>query len=153
MRLLKYWNKYVFLGGLFIFATLCGVTLALVRFLPGLPPVSGVQGQITIIPVSTFTPTIASIPEVTPTASPISYDGMQIGIYVQITGTGNSGLRIRSEPGLNSQVVFYGLENEVFLVEDGPVFSDDYLWWLITTPYDSTRKGWAASDYLKVVLE
>jgi hypothetical protein len=77
----------------------------------------------------------------------------QIGIggYVQISGTEGAGLRIHSAPGLNTDTVFRGEEAETFQVTDGPQQADGYTWWHIVAPYDSTRAGWAASDFLAVV--
>ena len=73
------------------------------------------------------------------------------GAYVQITGTGGDGLRLRTEPGLNADVRILGAEAEVFLVQDGPRQVDGYTWWYLVGPYDSTRRGWAVSNYLAVV--
>lgn len=77
----------------------------------------------------------------------------QIGIngYVQITGTEGEGLRIRSAPGLNSDTVFRGDEAEVFQVRQGPEQADGYTWWYVVAPYDETRAGWAAADFLAEV--
>jgi hypothetical protein len=95
---------------------------------------------------------------VTPTIDPLLLGSAtpppnQIGInaYVQISGTGTDGLRIRSAPGLNSDTVFRGDELETFVVKDGPKQADGYTWWYIVAPYDSTRAGWAAADFLAVV--
>ena len=70
---------------------------------------------------------------------------------MQITGTGGDGLRLRTEPGLNADVRILGAEAEVFLVQDGPRQVDGYTWWDLVGPYDSTRRGWAVSNYLAVV--
>jgi hypothetical protein len=87
-------------------------------------------------------------PNATPEFDPntIHIDG-----YVQISGTGIDGLRIRSAPGLNTNTVFRGEESEVFLVKDGPQEADGYTWWYVVASYDETRAGWAAADFLAVV--
>ena len=74
-----------------------------------------------------------------------------IGGYVQITGTEGQGLRIRLSAGLNAETVFRGEESEVFLVKDGPQIADGYTWWYLVAPYDETRAGWSAADFLAVV--
>ena len=84
---------------------------------------------------------------VTPT--PIGQIG--IGAYVQITGTEGAGLRIRATPGQNGDTVFLGEEEEIFKVKDGPQQADGHTWWYLVAPYDETRAGWAAADYLAVV--
>lgn len=73
------------------------------------------------------------------------------GVSVQISGTGGDGLRLRTEPGLNGEIKFLGLEGEIFQVEDGPRMVDGYTWWFLVAPYDVTVRGWAVSNYLKVI--
>ncbi len=74
-----------------------------------------------------------------------------VGVYVQITGTGGDGLRLRSVPGLTSELLFLGEDAEVFLVRDGPQEANGYTWWYLVAPYDESRAGWAASNFLTVV--
>lgn len=76
-----------------------------------------------------------------------------IGRYVQITGTGGVGLRIRLSPGINSTPQFIAKESEVFSVIDGPIEKDDITWWLLVASYDKNRQGWAAGQYLTVVTQ
>ncbi|MGD2156358.1 MAG: hypothetical protein PVG14_10460 [Anaerolineales bacterium] len=120
-------------------------------------PVGVVTAALTVIPAPTSTPfPSTSTPEVTATATrtqlPSPIPGELVpGAYVQITGTGGEGLRLREEPGLNSGILFLGLETEVFLVQEGPQESDGYLWWYLIAPFDESRRGWAATNYLQVV--
>jgi hypothetical protein len=88
------------------------------------------------------------LPVPTSTALP---NTVAIGVYVMITGTEGSGLRLRNAPGLQSELLFLGNDSEVFKVKDGPVQADDLTWWYLEAPYDVTRTGWAASTYLTVV--
>ena len=39
----------------------------------------------------------------------------------------------------------------IFLVKNGPQQADGYTWWYLVAPYDSTRAGWAAANFLAVV--
>jgi hypothetical protein len=55
---------------------------------------------------------------------------------------------MRSEPGLDGAIEFSALDSEVFLVIDGPVEEDGYQWWHLEAPYDGTRNGWSAGDFL-----
>jgi hypothetical protein len=73
------------------------------------------------------------------------------GAYIQIVGTGGSGLRVRSEPGLQGEVLFLALEDEVFQVMDGPSEADGYTWWYLVAPYNNKFSGWAVADYLAVI--
>jgi len=94
-------------------------------------------------PLTSLTP--SNVPP-SPPAGEIS-----IGAYVQILDTGGAGLRLRSEPSLNGQVLLLGSEAEVFEVKDGPVEMDGYTWWYLVGPFDETRRGWAVANYLNLV--
>ena len=153
MRFFRNWNRFVTLGGIFISLLVCGLGMFFVSKLPFSTLQPDVESQVTIIPVSTYTPTPdqevvigSSQTEIHQTA-----DGIQTGVYVQITGTNGEGLRIRSNPGLNAEVNFYGMDNEVFLVQDGPIEADGYTWWFIAAPYDTNRSGWSAAYFLTII--
>jgi hypothetical protein len=75
-------------------------------------------------------------------------DGIQKGNVVQIFGTDGAGLKLRTDPGIESAQKFIALDSEVYEVTDGPVRTDAYVWWHLTSPYDPDRSGWAVSKYL-----
>jgi hypothetical protein len=110
--------------------------------------------DLTVIPAPTstpnVTPTLTPDPLIvgTPTLAP---DVIGVGGYVQITGTNGEGLRLRSDPGLNGTPAFLGYDEEVFEVRDGPQAADSYVWWYLVAPYDETRAGWAAADFLGAI--
>ncbi|MFH1524266.1 MAG: SH3 domain-containing protein [Chloroflexota bacterium] len=110
---------------------------------------------LTIIPAPTSTPrpmppTLTPSPP-TPMSSPTAAPGeIAIGVYVQ-PNTDQTGLNIRSEPGLASEVLFSGFDSEVFLVTKGPEQVDGYTWWYLTASYDTIRAGWAAQEYLTAI--
>lgn len=79
--------------------------------------------------------------------NPIGED-IVLDAYVQITGTGGDGLRFRNSASLNGQVKFIASEAEIFIVKDGPVDADGYIWWYLVGPFDEARNGWAVSNYL-----
>ena len=118
--------------------------------------VVAVTAALTVIPSSsTVTPISLEIlpsdqPNVTPTLQPGS---IGVGVFVQVSGTGGDGLRLRKEPGLSSEMQFLGLDGELFQVGDGPVDQDGYTWWFVVGSYDETRQGWAASNFLEVVID
>lgn len=96
------------------------------------------------------TPPTTTTPTLTP--PPPAPDGeISLGAFVQITGTGGDGLRVRTEPGLSSEVRFLGLDSEVFEVRDGPQEFDGHTWWYLVAPFEENRNGWAVSGYLSVV--
>lgn len=112
---------------------------------------------ITVISVPTATnipptPTPPGPETPTPSALPLPPPGdVAKGAFVQIVGTGGDGLRLRTEPGLDSEVRVLGAETEVFVVTDGPSETDGYDWWYLESPSDRSRRGWAVSNYLSVV--
>jgi len=112
-----------------------------------------VTANLVVISAPTPTPVlITPTPNLTATQSALSsYSNISIGSFVQITGTEGKGLRLRAGAGLDSPPLFVGMESEVFEVKDGPVESDNYIWWYLVAPYDQSRSGWAASDYLTLV--
>lgn len=106
---------------------------------------------VTVIPAPTLTPTLSISLTNTPESEKIEINGITIGKFVQISGTGGDGLRLRSGPGKENPPLFLGYESEVFEVKDGPKFSDGITWWFLVAPYDQTRSGWAAADFLKLI--
>ena len=113
------------------------------------PPLGFVPADLTIIPPSTATPSPTVVPTPAVTSTPNGQIG--VGAYVQITGTQGAGLRIRKDPGQSGDTVFLGEEEETFVVKDGPKQADGYTWWYLVAPYDDTRAGWAAADFLAAV--
>lgn len=72
--------------------------------------------------------------------------GISIGQTVEITS--GQGLRLHTEPGLNTPVIVTLIYKTQMKVVGGPRNADNYIWWEIEgTP----GRGWAAENYLKVV--
>jgi hypothetical protein len=114
------------------------------------------QAAITIIPggvIPTVDLGLLTSPTPSPTVDPLATgeSGIRVDLYVQIGGTGGSGLNIRNNPGTSSASLFVANESEVFLVVGGPVEMDGYIWWQLIAPYDKSRQGWAAEDYLHII--
>lgn len=144
---------WVILGGMAVAAGLILLLGALFYFSPGwLQPQPASLPAVTLIAAPTLTPT-APAQTATPAAGPVgqTVDGIGVGIYVQISGTGGDGLRLRAGPGKSNDPRFLGYEAEVFLVKDGPKFADGLTWWFLEAPYDKARSGWAAAQFLAVV--
>lgn len=110
---------------------------------------------LTLIHAPTSTPLLLMTPGTNPTVTPdtsgLTIGGIGVGIYVQISGTDGTGLRLRKEPGIESEILFIGYDAEVFKVTDGPRELDGYVWWYLTAPYDESRSGWAAANYLTII--
>ena len=153
MNARQLFNKWVILGSfllagflLLITAVSIGLTSARQNSGVGFTP-----AEITVIAAPTSTssaPATATIDPFAPTPAPT---GIALGNYVQISGTEGEGLRIRSEPGLTGEFEFLGYDSEVFIIKDGPRQADGFTWWYLVAPYDETRNGWAAADFLSYV--
>jgi len=155
MDLKPYLNRSVFFGAIGFASGFLLLALILIGFTsPRLSPEVGfAPADLTLIPAPTHTPNVTPTPTLDPSLVSPTPDPNQISIsgYVQISGTEGEGLRIRSAPGLNSDTVFFGGEDEVFIVREGSEVVDGYTWWYLVAPYDETRAGWAAGDFLAVV--
>ncbi len=149
-------NLRVLFGALVIGLSLtCILLLYIVIAQPALRQTGGPPRALTRIPAPTstayvFTPTaelaaFTATPQPSPTPAP---GAVNVGGYVQISGTGGDGLRLRAAPGLDAPLLFLGYDTEIFQVTDGPVERDGRIWWALVSPYDSTRAGWAVQDYL-----
>jgi hypothetical protein len=115
------------------------------------------EAKITILPPE-YIPTIDTLfLVILPTSTPQPNQGSEgefpLDSYVQITGTGGNGLRLREKPGTEAQVKFIAAESEVFKVIGGPVQDGNYTWWQLTAPYDNLRQGWAAGDFLSTIKQ
>ena len=153
MTVQQLFNKWVILGALLltgflllITAISIGITSARQNSDVGFAP-----ADVTIIPAPTSTSGAPPTPTIDPFAPTPAPTGIALGNYVQITGTNGEGLRIRAEPGLNSNSEFLGYDSEVFIRRDGPRSVDGYTWWYLVAPYDETRAGWAAADFLAYI--
>lgn len=148
----------ILMGALGVAFLLLVVGLALLMFTrPSAKALVPVTAMVTVIPAPTNVPPTFTL-EAQRTPTPTSVlppspppGSIVTGAYVQITGTGGDGLRLRTEPSLKSDVRILGAEAEVFLVKDGPRQADGYTWWYLVGPYDSSRRGWAVSNYLAIV--
>jgi hypothetical protein len=153
MRNGKRINIWVILGAIFLSGCLFAILAAAIWFL--LPPLSPRQIPTTdfqVIPAPTLTPVIVGIQQTqTSSANSNATGGIQIGQYVNISGTEGEGLRLREGPGMSYPVKFLGMDSEVFLVKDGPKEQDGFYWFLLVAPYDQNRTGWAASQFLTLV--
>jgi hypothetical protein len=151
-------SPWVILGSIGIAGSLFAATLLLLWLTrsPETNPIPATPVMV-VIPAPSATPLAAPVgPTVSPTGTlpvpPAPAPGtLAKGAYVQISGTGGDGVRVRTEPGLQSDTLFIALEAEVFQIDDGPTQADGYTWWHLVAPFDATHRGWAVSNYLSVV--
>jgi hypothetical protein len=143
-------NPWVIIGAILIASILLLATFLASGslFSPFQPEFYG-EGILTVIPIPTFTATaLPTAPVITPTIE--TQVGIQIGSYVKITGTEGDGLRMRDDPSLNGKIIYLGIEDEIFLVKDGPKDQDGYLWWYLEAPLNETKNGWAVANFLQL---
>ena len=100
----------------------------------------------TLAATTTPTPT-QEVVEPTPTISP----DIAIGRYVKVVGTGGYGLSLRSGPGENYTRMDVALEEEIFVVVDGPTASAGAEWWKIQAYENPERVWWAVGNFLQPV--
>ncbi len=153
MNVRQLFNRWVILGGLAFAGLLILITAISIgaTTTPQASDVGFAPADVTVIPAPTVTSSAPPTPTIDSFAPTIVPTGIALGNYVQITGTEGEGLRIRSEPGLNGNSEFLGFDSEVFIVQDGPRTVDGYIWWYLVAPYDQSRAGWAASDFLSYI--
>jgi hypothetical protein len=99
-------------------------------------------------------PAMTMTPTMNPSASqvvPLPTVEIDIGDYVQVSGTGGDGLRLHTTAGVSGEVQLTAIDAEVFLVKDGPIEADGYVWWLLQDPYTVDVGGWGVENYLIVV--
>ena len=153
MDVRQLFNRWVILGALLFAGLLTLITAISIGWTSPLQSstIGFAPADVTMIPAPTATSSAPATPTIDPFAPSPTPAGLAIGSYVQISGTEGQGLRIRSKPGLDGEFVFLGYDSEVFVVQDGPQTVDGYIWWYLVAPYDNTRVGWAASDFLTFI--
>lgn len=153
MNARQLFNKWVILGALALAALLTLITAISIGLTTTRQntEVGFAPADLTVIAAPTSTSSAPPTPTIDPFAPTAAPTGIAISNYVQITGTNGEGLRIRSDPGLNGNFEFLGYDSEVFIVQDGPREVDGFVWWYLVAPYDETRNGWAAADFLAYV--
>jgi hypothetical protein len=140
---------------------LVGVSLAVVAILIGwtamvawpLPmPRATTAPLFTVLPPPSLTPVVPTAAPNNETATAIPPTPLPgffgVGGTVSVVGTGRDGLRLRETPSISGRILLLALENEVFLVRDGPRESDGYTWWYLEGLVDQSRKGWGVQNYL-----
>ena len=153
MTFRQLFNRWVILGALIFAALLILITAASIGLTSPRQTsyVGFAPADVTLIPASTSTSSAPPTPTIDPFAPSPTPTGLAVGNYAQITGTEGQGLRIRATPGLDGEFVFLGYDSEVFIIKDGPQTVDGYTWWYLAAPYDETRAGWAAADFLTFI--
>jgi hypothetical protein len=100
------------------------------------------------------TGTVPAFSLVGPTLPPVvispTPDSIAVGKGV-VVDSEESGLNVRSEAGIQNELLFVADDGEPFTIVDGPTQADGFTWWKIQSPNDPTRAGWAAAVYLELL--
>jgi hypothetical protein len=123
-----------------------------VIFPPGIP-INNATPEIKIIsaPTSTFEEENNLHQKLPSPTNLVELNGISVGTYVQVIGTGGTGLRLRSDPGSKGKTIALASDSEVFLITKGPQIVDEITWWMMEAPYQTGRSGWAAAEYLSPI--
>lgn len=160
-RTLRSWLSFKVILGAFVFGA--GIFSVLVWILWSAKGSSNAEIPATAILKVIEAPTqipLVTVIEATPTSkpsasqaapTPIGDVNISIGKYVQVSGTEGDGLRLHDSPGVDTKVNYVAIEAEVFLVKDGPIDADGYVWWDLEDPYTNNAVGWGVANYLAVV--
>jgi len=141
-------TKEVIIGAVIVALLLCCLMLFLqVGVFPYLNANANQKAYVHITPAGGNNSVEQNSIEATPTLQVHPGEVVQ-GNVVVVNGTGEDGLRMRSEPGTEGEILFIAGENEYFNVIDGPVIRDNLIWWKIQSLSDSQKTGWSAQDYL-----
>lgn len=148
-------NFWVIVSAILLAIALFGTVLFILWYTrPTVNPSAPVTAVLNVLLAPTATPlppTATNTPPATSTLPAPPPGVIAIGGYVQITGTGGDGLRLRNAAGLEQPMRLLGAEDEIFLVIDGPEERDGYVWWYLEGPYDASRSGWAVANYLEAI--
>ena len=90
------------------------------------------------------TPTLISATAIVASPTP---EGLHVGGHAQVAGTQSDGLRLRSDPGLQTTTLLTIQDGTVLSILDGPREADGIRWWRLRSVADGAE-GWAAQDYL-----
>lgn len=148
-------NPWVIASAFFLAVTLFVTVIFILWYSrPAEKASTPVTALFNVLPAPTATPlppTPTSPPPATSTLPAPPPGVIAIGGFVQITGTGGDGLRLREAAGLEKPMRLLGAEDEIFKVSDGPFELDGYIWWYLEGFYDTSRSGWAVANYLEAI--
>jgi hypothetical protein len=149
--------RWVLSAMMIILTALAGIVLATdgpeptaAQFQPTAPPLV----TVTPIPTNPFLatptpePTSALIFTPPPTSRAPGCDE-QLPLQIGATVTVRSGISIRLGPSVSTPLLEYLVSDRVFIVQDGPVCSDNYIWWAVRS---AGLSGWVAERNTNILF-
>lgn len=117
----------------------------------GLKRAAGLQFTPTVpLPSPTFTSVVVSTPTAFPSPTPTPVPtpvGIVVGSRVEVSGTGEFGLRLRSGPGLDYVTYKILPEGSVLKVLGGPEEAGGNIWWRVEDEEEVV--GWVVEGWLE----
>ncbi|MCC6612023.1 MAG: SH3 domain-containing protein [Anaerolineae bacterium] len=112
------------------------------QFEPTLPAATlpGISGEVPQFPLEG--PTLPPV-AISPTPIPVT-----IGTQVQTNG---EDVRVRPQPSLDNQELFFAQPGEVFEIVEGPQSGSGLSWWKVRDVSDPSREGWIAGNLVEPV--
>jgi len=74
-----------------------------------------------------------------------------VGIKVEISGTGGDGLRMREDPGMDSEILYLAREGEDCIILEGPKIEENLIWWKIQSLEEENKSGWSVQTYMNTI--
>jgi len=73
-------------------------------------------------------------------------------MHVQVINTGGDGLKIHSEPAIESDTLTIAPEGSLWIIIEGPTILEGRVWWKMWSDENGTT-GWAVQDYLTATYQ
>ncbi len=107
---------------------------------------ASVQAMETAVPIDTSSPDLIQTPRSTATPSALNNNEITTGSYVIVINTGSQSLIVRSEPGIEHDIVTRFPEGSRLLIFDGPQISGEFTWWKVK---GDSGEGWCVDRWLQ----
>ena len=75
-----------------------------------------------------------------------------IDMRVQVTDTEGHGLKIHSEPDIESDTLTIASEGSLWIIIEGPTIEEGRIWWKMWSEQSGTT-GWAVQEYLTAATQ
>jgi len=149
----KFFTPNIIIATVIVIIFLCCLTNLVLQLIK-LPFISTSinKAWVTVLPASTETslPLLGADSNMETQQPPESISGLfAVGMKVKVARTDGDGLRMRSNAGLDFNVIHLAQENQEFIINNGPTIADGYVWWEIRSLND-TITGWAVQDFLDI---
>lgn len=133
-----------------------GLFVVLLLLIISIPDIKSEGRPTAVLLVTPYEPTATAFTQAEVSSEdsviqPTSIPGVfSIDMQVRVSNTGGDGLKVHSEPAIESDTLTIASENSVWIIIEGPILKDGRIWWKILSE-SSQISGWAVQDYLNTV--